>query len=358
MHDGPLSPEEHQRYARHLSLDAIGAAGQRRLRASSVLVVGAGGLGSPSLLYLAAAGVGRLGLIDFDAVDVSNLQRQILHGTGTLGQSKASSAHDRLVDLNPQIQIEAHHARLDAHNALDLVSRYDVIVDGSDRFATRFLVSDACEIIGRPLVYGAVERFAGQVSVFHYRSGPSYRDLFAEPPPPDLAPTCAEAGILGVLPGVIGTLQATEALKLLLQIGEPLSGRLLIYDALAARFRTLTLTRDPGRAPITELTTPVAPSVPWTRLRRDTLDARRAAGWSPTVIDLRTPAEARAGQLSGTHHRIEPEDLRASHVENGPTVLYCASGARSTRACRALIQAGARAEHLFELAGGLSGRRP
>jgi len=211
-----LSTDERARYARHLTLSEVGEAGQARLRDGSVAVVGAGGLGSPCLLYLAAAGVGRIGIIDDDRVDASNLQRQVLHGTAGLGRAKAHSAHERLSDLNPLVTLDVHPERLTPDNALRILEPYDVVVDGTDNFSARYLINDACEILDKPLVYGAIQRFEGQLSVFNHQGGPTYRDLFPEPPPPELAPNCAEAGVLGVLPGVIGTLQATEVIKLLL----------------------------------------------------------------------------------------------------------------------------------------------
>lgn len=241
-----LSTSELLRYARHLTLPQLGVAGQRRLKESRVLLVGAGGLGSPAGLYLAAAGVGTLGIIDHDRVDRSNLQRQILHGTSAIGELKTRSAERRLRDLNPEVRIERTEVPLDAGNALDLVARYDLIVDGSDNFPTRYLVNDACVLTGRPYLYGSVFRFDGQVSVFGAPGGPCYRCLYAEPPAADLIPTCAESGVLGVVPGVIGSLQALEAIKWLTAIGDPLVGRLLLFDGLALSFRELRVQPDPA----------------------------------------------------------------------------------------------------------------
>ena len=240
-----LTRDELLRYSRHIALPEIGTVGQQRLKAGRVLCVGAGGLGSPAAMYLAAAGVGTLGLVDFDSVDLSNLQRQILHGTSDVGRSKLESARARLQEINPHVCLEPHHQALTATNAIDLVSRYDVVLDGSDNFATRYVVNDACVIAGRPNVYGSIFRFEGQAAVFAVRSGPCYRCLHPEPPPAGLVPDCAEGGVLGILPGVIGTVQATEAIKLLLGIGDPLVGRLLLYDALKMRFRELKLPKDP-----------------------------------------------------------------------------------------------------------------
>lgn len=241
-----LSADELQRYQRHIVLPDVGEAGQRRLRNARVLLVGAGGLGSPAALYLAAAGVGHLGIVDADAVEVSNLQRQVLHSTRDVGRPKVASAADRLRDLNPHVDVATHHARLTSANAMELLRGYDVIVDGSDNFQTRYLVNDACVLLGIPNVYGSVIRFDGQAAVFGAPAGPCYRCLFREPPPAGLAPNCAEGGVFGVLPGIVGAVQATEAIKLITGIGEPLIGRLLLVDALRMRFRTIDVARDPA----------------------------------------------------------------------------------------------------------------
>jgi adenylyltransferase/sulfurtransferase len=232
-----LSPSELVRYARHLTLPEVGLSGQERLRSARVLLVGAGGLGSPAALYLAAAGVGTLGIVDADVVELSNLQRQVLHGQTTLGMPKTESARRRLGDLNPQVHVEAHPVRLTSDNALELLGGYDLTVDGSDNFPTRYLVNDASVLLGKPYVYGSIFRFDGQVSVFAAADGPCYRCLFADPPPPDLVPNCADAGVLGVLPGIVGSLQAAEAIKLILGIGAPLINRLLLLDVLRGRVR-------------------------------------------------------------------------------------------------------------------------
>src|SRR5688572_9499506 len=227
------------RYARQIKLPEIGAAGQDKLRASSVLIIGAGGLGSPAAIYLVAAGLGRIGLVDFDRVDVTNLHRQILYGTSDVGRPKLEAASERLRDTNPEVAIETHDARLTSENALDILGRYDVILDGTDNFAMRYLVNDACVLLGKPNVYGSVFRFDGQASVFGLPDGPCYRCLYPEPPPPHLVPSCAEGGVLGVLPGVVGTIQATEAIKLITGVGETLAGRLLLFDALRMTFRVM-----------------------------------------------------------------------------------------------------------------------
>src|SRR5687768_1586404 len=240
-----LSNDEVKRYSRHLIMPEVGVEGQEKLKKGSVLCIGAGGLGSPAALYLAAAGVGTIGIVDFDVVDFSNLQRQVIHGTSDVGRSKLASAKDRLLELNPHINIETYETALSSKNALDLFKPYDVILDGTDNFPTRYLTNDACVLLGKPNAYGSIFRFEGQASVFATKDGPCYRCLYPEPPPPGLVPSCAEGGVLGVLPGVIGTIQATEAIKLIMGIGEPLIGRFLIYDALRMRFRELKLRKDP-----------------------------------------------------------------------------------------------------------------
>src|SRR5215471_15133181 len=241
-----LSSSERQRYSRHLLLPEVGEQGQRKLKAGRVLIVGAGGLGSPAALYLAAAGVGTIGLVDFDIVEVTNLQRQLLHGTSDVGRSKLDSARDRIHDTNPHVKLELHATRLTAENALTIIREYDVVVDGTDNFATRYLVNDACVLLGKPNVYGSIFRFDGQASVFCTAEGPCYRCLFPTPPPPGSVPSCAEGGVLGVLPGLVGTIQATETLKLILGAGDPLVGRLLLISALGMRFHTVQIPRDPA----------------------------------------------------------------------------------------------------------------
>src|SRR5215203_4049453 len=240
-----LTNDEIKRYSRHLIMPEVGVDGQRRLKAGSVLCIGAGGLGSPAALYLAAAGVGTIGIVDFDVVDFSNLQRQVIHGTSDVGRSKLASAKDRLLELNPHIRIETYETALSSKNALELFKPYDVILDGTDNFPTRYLTNDACVLLGKPNAYGSIFRFEGQASVFATKDGPCYRCLYPEPPPPGLVPSCAEGGVLGVLPGIIGVIQATETVKLIMGIGEPLIGRFLIYDALRMKFRELKLRRDP-----------------------------------------------------------------------------------------------------------------
>ncbi|HEX6434828.1 MAG TPA: molybdopterin-synthase adenylyltransferase MoeB, partial [Gemmatimonadales bacterium] len=241
-----LSHAEVLRYSRHLLLPEVGMAGQRKLKAARVLTVGAGGLGSPLSLYLAAAGVGTIGIVDFDVVDLTNLQRQIVHGTSTLGQPKLESAASRLADVNPNVKIEKHETRLTSDNALGILREYDIVVDGTDNFPTRYLVNDACVLLGKPNVYGSIFRFEGQASVFYAKEGPCYRCLYSEPPPPGLVPSCAEGGVLGVLPGIIGSIQALETIKWIIGAGDSLVGRLLLFDALKLRFRELQLRKDPA----------------------------------------------------------------------------------------------------------------
>ena len=241
-----LNNDEVARYSRHLIMPEVGMDGQLKLKSASVLCIGAGGLGSPVAMYLGAAGVGRIGIVDFDVVDYSNLQRQVIHGTPDVGRSKLDSARDRLNAINPEVTVETHDVALSSENALELLANYDVIVDGTDNFPTRYLVNDACVILGKPNVYGSIFRFEGQASVFATKDGPCYRCLYPEPPPPGLVPSCAEGGVLGILPGVVGTIQATEAVKLIIGVGEPLINRFMIYDALRMKFRELKLRKDPG----------------------------------------------------------------------------------------------------------------
>jgi molybdopterin/thiamine biosynthesis adenylyltransferase/rhodanese-related sulfurtransferase len=351
-----LSPLEIERYSRHLLLEGVGREGQLRLREGSVLCVGAGGLGSPALLYLAAAGVGRIGIIDFDRVERSNLQRQILHTDASVGRSKVDSARERLLALNPDLRIDVYEEAFTVDNALARVSDYAVVIDGTDNFATRYLVNDACVLAGKPLVYGSIFKFEGQASVFNYRGGPHYRDLYPEPPPEGSVPSCGEAGVLGVLPGVIGALQATEALKILLDIGTSLSGRLLLYDALQLTFRELTFQADPNRPPIRTLE-PVsvacggsdAPTVDVAAFRR-----RRAEGWAPFLVDVRRAAESAIVSIPGTDLRVDHDAVREHRgalPRDRDLVVYCKRGARGAAACEALRAEGF--ERVWNLAGGI-----
>jgi len=342
-----LTLPEMRRYGRHLVLSELGLAGQQRMKAGSVLLVGAGGLGSPAALYLAAAGVGTIGVADFDVVDESNLQRQVAHGTAAVGRSKLDSLRARLHDLNPHVQMMAHPVRLDRSNALAILADYDVVLDGADNFATRFLVNDACVRLGKPDVHGSILRFEGQASVFDARSGPCYRCLFRDPPPAGAVPSCAEAGVLGVLPGVIGSIMATEAIKLIAGIGEPLVGRLLLYDALAMRFRELRVRKDADcpacgpRGAHAELPDYDAIcGVGESAVRADTevsaeaLAERLARGERLVLVDVRERFEWEIGHLPGAvllplgelPQRVGELDPRT------PIVLYCHHGVRSRRA--------------------------
>jgi sulfur-carrier protein adenylyltransferase/sulfurtransferase len=338
----PFSTQETLRYSRQLGLAGFGPSAQERLRAASVLVVGAGGLGCPALLYLAAAGVGKLVVIDPDTVDVSNLQRQVLYTTADAGRPKALAAAERLRALNPHILIEPHVARLDRNNALALVAAVDLVLDGSDNFAARYLVNDACALAGRPFVYGAIQGFEGQVSVFNHGGGPDYRDLFPSPPPPGAAPNCAEAGVLGVLPGLVGTLQATEVLKLLAGIGEPLSGKLLLIDALTHSTHVLRLARRADRTPITELPPENYGGAACASAAADEIapDALRAAlagpeAERPQLLDVREDHERAAGAILPSVHlplaRLG-DHCPAALDPTRPLVVYCAGGIRSARA--------------------------
>lgn len=248
-----LTKDDYERYSRHLILPEVGVDGQKRLKAASVLCIGSGGLGSPLLLYLAAAGIGRIGLVDFDVVDFSNLQRQIIHGTSWVGKPKIESAKNRILEINPFCQVDLHETRLSSENALEIIKDYDIVVDGTDNFPTRYLTNDACVLLDKPNVYGSIFRFEGQATVFNYEGGPNYRDLYPEPPPPGMVPSCAEGGVLGVLPGVIGTIQATETIKIILGKPSTLNGRLLLYDALGMKFRELKLRPNPVRPVIEKL---------------------------------------------------------------------------------------------------------
>jgi sulfur-carrier protein adenylyltransferase/sulfurtransferase len=248
-----LTKDDYERYSRHLILPEVGLEGQKRLKAASVLCIGTGGLGSPLLLYLAAAGIGRIGIVDFDVVDCSNLQRQVIHGTSWVGKPKIQSAKDRILEINPACQVDLYETRISSENALDIIKPYDIVVDGTDNFPTRYLVNDACVLLNKPNVYGSIFRFEGQATVFNYQDGPNYRDLYPEPPPPGMVPSCAEGGVLGVLPGIIGVIQATETIKIIMGQGTTLSGRLLLYNALEMKFRELKLRPNPVRPVIEKL---------------------------------------------------------------------------------------------------------
>ena len=354
-----LSNEEVARYSRHLIMPEVGMDGQLKLKAASVLCIGAGGLGSPVAMYLAAAGVGRLGIVDFDVVDHSNLHRQVIHGTPDVGRPKLDSARDRLNAINPEVKIETHNVALSSENALELLAGYDIIVDGTDNFPTRYLVNDACVILGKPNVYGSIFRFEGQASVFATKNGPCYRCLYPEPPPPGLVPSCAEGGVLGILPGVIGTIQATEAVKLIIGVGEPLVNRFMIYDALRMRFRELKLRRDPecpvcGDNPtVTELIdyeqfcgiTPTASAAEPTAGADTTVEqlkTRLDKDDGVFILDVREPQEFQICRIPGST-LIPLGDLPERLVElegRDDMVVHCKSGVRSAKAVKLLHEAG------------------
>jgi sulfur-carrier protein adenylyltransferase/sulfurtransferase len=356
-----LSQEEFRRYSRHLIMPEVGVDGQRRLKAGSVLCIGAGGLGSPAAMYLAAAGVGRIGIVDFDVVDYSNLQRQLLHGTPDVGRSKLDSAKDRLHALNPNVQIDTYETSLSSENALKLFEPFDVILDGTDNFPTRYLVNDACVLSGKPNAYGSIFRFEGQASVFGVKEGPCYRCLYPEPPPPGLVPSCAEGGVLGVLPGIIGVIQATESIKLILGIGEPLIGRFLIYDALKMRFRELKLRKDPecpvcGTHPtVTKLIDyqqfcgirpePQMESVSamndW-EITPVELKSRLDKGEDLFILDVREPSEYQINRIPGST-LIPLGELPRRYQElprDREIIAQCKMGARSAKAMEYLKTVG------------------
>ena len=367
----PFAPEELVRYARHFVLPGVGPEGQGRLKNARILLVGAGGLGSPAALYLAAAGVGTLGVVDADVVDPSNLQRQVLHGTSELGRLKVDSARRRLREVNPHVEVVGHRERLTSGNALEIVPDYDLVVDGSDNFPTRYLVNDACVFSGKPFVYGAVDRWEGQLSVFAAQEGPCYRCLFREPPPAGLVPTCAEAGVLGVLPGVVGSLQAMEAIKLVLGVGEPMVGRLLLFDAMALSFREMELRPNPdcpvcGEQPTqtglvdyeafcgveSEPAPPSSESLP--QLSPRELAERLEGEDPPFLLDVREPYEWAIGSLEDRGAVLAPMgELRPRLEElprDRPIVVYCHVGVRSAMVVTSLRSRGF--EDVANLRGG------
>ncbi|HKN97795.1 MAG TPA: adenylyltransferase/sulfurtransferase MoeZ [Pseudonocardiaceae bacterium] len=349
-----LTKEEVQRYSRHLIIPDVGMDGQKRLKNAKVLVIGAGGLGSPALLYLAAAGVGTLGIVDFDTVDESNLQRQIIHGQSDVGRSKAESARDSIAEINPFVKVNLHEVHLSSDNALDIFRDYDLILDGTDNFATRYLVNDAAVLLGKPYVWGSIFRFEGQVSVFWEEHGPQYRDLYPEPPPPGMVPSCAEGGVLGVLCASIGSIMVNEAIKLITGIGETLLGRLMVYDALEMSYRTIKIRKDPNGEKVTELIDYDAFCGVVTEEARDA-----AAGHTITplelkqkidahdnfmLIDVREPNEYEIVRIPGSvlipKDRILSGEALADLPQDKQIVLHCKSGARSAEALAALHQAG------------------
>lgn len=389
-----LSNEEIRRYSRHLIMPEVGIEGQRKLKAASVLLIGTGGLGSPTALYLAAAGIGRIGLVDYDIVDESNLQRQVIHGISTVGLSKLDSAERRLVDLNPDIVIEKHNVPLTSDNALELFAPYDVIVDGTDNFPTRYLVNDACVKLGKPNVYGSIFRFEGQLSVFYAEEGPCYRCMFPEPPPPGLVPSCAEGGVLGILPGTVGTFQATETIKLILGIGNPMIGRMLLYDALDMEFNTIKVRKDPncpvcgvpadqielidyeqfcGMPAHDHSTFSTNDNEEYEGMNEVTVQDVKAAidnGDDVVILDVRDPHEWEIAAIDGTL-RIPKGDIQAAknaviagrklpdetilaQIPTDKTLyVHCRSGKRSADSINFLVEAGYDADKLHNVVGGI-----
>ncbi len=364
-----LSGEEIRRYGRHLIMPEVGMDGQKKLKEASVLLIGAGGLGSPLGLYLAAAGVGRIGVVDFDVVDYSNLQRQILHSTKDVGRPKLASAKERLEGINPFVKVETHEMHLTSENALGLFSGYDIIVDGTDNFPTRYLVNDACVLTGKPNVYGSIFRFEGQVSVFATKDGPCYRCLYPEPPPPGLVPSCAEGGVLGILPGVIGTLQANETVKLIIGKGEPLIGRLLLFDALKTKFRELKLRKDPdcpvcgSHRSITTLIdyeTFCGVQKGWDSFTReeqyeitvDQLKKRLDNKDDLFILDVREPQEYQICNLNGYLIPLRDLPKRINELDTAKEiVVHCKVGGRSRQAVEFMKQSGFR--KVKNLVGGI-----
>jgi len=363
-----LSNEEILRYSRHLIMPEVGMVGQQKLKAARVLCIGAGGLGSPLALYLAAAGVGTLGIVDFDVVDFTNLQRQIIHTTADVGRKKLDSAADKLKAINPFVQVKTFETRLSSENALDLFREFDIIADGTDNFPTRYLVNDACVLMGKPNVYGSIFRFEGQASVFATEQGPCYRCLYPEPPPPGLVPSCAEGGVLGILPGLVGVMQATEVIKLILGQGEPLIGRLLLIDALAMKFRELKLRKNPdcpacGKHPtISKLIDynefcgirgeekPVEAGIP--EMQVEELKRRLDAGDDLFVLDVREPHEYQICHIGGYLIPLGDLPKRVNELDSSREIVaHCRSGVRSAKAVGFLQQAGFRKVH--NLAGGI-----
>ena len=371
------------RYARHISLPQIGLQGQKNISKSNILVIGAGGLGSPALLYLAAAGVGRIGIIDFDDVDISNLQRQVIHSNSVLGQNKAESAKNRINELNPEVDVKIWKCRLTPENGIEIFQNgWDIVIDGTDNLPTRYLIDDLCSIIDLPWVYGSIYRFEGQVSVFNLNGGPSYRDLFPDPPPSESVPSCADGGVLGVLPGVIGSIQATEAIKTITGIGQILSGQLLIYDAENMNFNKLNFGKIQDREEIQDLSKSMAMFVDegWCQIdgKSDDRDIeepsttehnnmfqnitpaecvkRRGDGWNPYLLDVRSKQEYEQVRISFTDMQIAHEDvLSVSHSlpKDRDILLLCRSGMRSQIAALLLMDSGFDGDKLFNVDGGI-----
>lgn len=356
-----LSQEEYERFSRHLILPEVGLEGQKRLKAASVLCIGTGGLGAPLLLYLAAAGIGRIGIVDFDIVDRSNLQRQVIHGTSWVGKPKIESAKERILEINPHCQVDLYETRLSSENALEILQPYDIVVDGTDNFPTRYLVNDACVLLDKPNVYGSIFRFEGQATVFNYKGGPNYRDLYPEPPPPGMVPSCAEGGVLGVLCGIIGTLQATETVKIILGQGTTLSGRLLLYNALDMKFRELKLRPNPVRPVIEKLVDyeqfcgisqakaeEAKQQMDIQEMTVQELKQLLDSGADDFVLlDVRNPHEYEIAKIPGSVLVPLPDIENGNGVEKVKEVLnghrliaHCKAGLRSAKALGILKQAG------------------
>jgi len=365
-----LSNDEIARYSRHLIMPEVALDGQKKLKAAKVLTVGTGGLGSPLALYLAAAGIGTIGIVDFDVVDESNLQRQIIHGTSDVGRPKVESARDKIEDINPNVEVRVHEEALTSENALEIFADYDVIVDGTDNFPTRYLVNDACVLLGKPNVYGSIFRFEGQASVFWAEEGPCYRCLYPEPPPPGLVPSCAEGGVLGILPGAIGVVQATEAVKLILGIGEPLVGRLMLYDALGMSFREMKLRKDPGcpicgeNPTVTELidyeefcgipqANAVAQENGVPEITVKELKQKMDDGEPINVLDVREPHEYEVANIGVRLIPLGELPRRlAEFDQNGSFAIHCKTGARSANAVKLLQDAGF--GNVYNVKGGIT----
>ncbi|MBV9389766.1 MAG: molybdopterin-synthase adenylyltransferase MoeB [Chroococcidiopsidaceae cyanobacterium CP_BM_ER_R8_30] len=356
-----LTKEEYERYSRHIILPEVGLEGQKRLKAASILCIGTGGLGAPLLLYLAAAGVGRIGIVDFDVVDSSNLHRQVIHGTSWVGKPKIESAKSRVLEINPNCQVDLYETRLSSENALDLIAPYDIVVDGTDNFPTRYLVNDACVLLNKPNVYGSIFRFEGQATVFNYKGGPNYRDLYPEPPPPGMVPSCAEGGVLGVLCGIIGTIQATEAIKIILDQGNTLNGRLLLYNALEMKFRELKLRPNPVRPVIEKLIDyeefcgiPQAKAEEEKRQMemqemtvQDLKDLLDGGAKDFVLLDVRNPNEYEIARIPGSVLVPLPDIERGEGINqvkellNGHRLIaHCKMGGRSAKALSILKEAG------------------
>ncbi|MBD2136041.1 molybdopterin-synthase adenylyltransferase MoeB [Anabaena sp. FACHB-1237] len=361
LDDIQLTPDDYQRYSRHLILPEVGLEGQKRLKAASVLCIGTGGLGSPLLLYLAAAGIGRIGIVDFDVVDFSNLQRQVIHGTSWVGKPKIESAKDRIQEINPFCQVDLYETRLSSENALDIIKPYDIVVDGTDNFPTRYLVNDACVLANKPNVYGSIFRFEGQSTVFNYEGGPNYRDLYPEPPPPGMVPSCAEGGVLGILPGIIGVIQATETVKIILGNGNTLSGRLLLYNALEMKFRELKLRPNPIRPIIEKLIdyeefcgipqAKAEEAKQQTEIQEMTVTELKALIDSNAkdfvLLDVRNPHEYEIAKIPGSVLVPLPDIENGNGVAkvkdllNGHRLIaHCKMGGRSAKALAILKEAG------------------